>query len=176
MAENRFFVDSPLIAGSVVRLDARESHHLRVMRSPEKVELINGQGFLAQAHPVRDGLEILSVEKGVETHRVVLCQALPRMNRLDMIVEKGTEIGMRELWLFPGERSERETLSNHQRERVQHLMQAALKQCGRLYLPTIRWMTPLVDWERPSGQLLYGKTHRISLSSSPAARLFLCRP
>ena len=156
MPHNRFFADDPLLSDSVIQLETKEQHHLRVMRNPQTVELINGKGRLATAKVLSHGLKILKVEEEKEPPAIILCQALPRMNRLDTILEKGTEIGMKEIWLFPGARSEKKSLSNNQLERIDHLLIAALKQCGRLYLPKFKLMPELSKWPAIEGQLLYG--------------------
>ncbi|MCH9610872.1 MAG: Ribosomal RNA small subunit methyltransferase E [Chlamydiales bacterium] len=156
MPQNRFYVDTPLLVDSEVTLDEKEQRHLRVMRNPEIVELINGKGQLATAKVLTHGLKILKVVEEKAPPTVTLAQALPRMNRLDTIVEKCTEIGMAELWLFPGDLSEKKSLSKNQQERVTHLLIAALKQSGRLHLPKVRFMPPLLQWKQVEGQLLYG--------------------
>ncbi len=82
----------------------------------EIIELVNGRNELAQAKLIeiekkRARAEIVSVVKTEPSRPIILCQALPRPNRLDTIIEKGTELGMTELRLFPGERSEKKNLS-----------------------------------------------------------------
>lgn len=116
MPHNRFFIDAPLNKGDTVLLLDDEAHHLmRVMRTPAGavVELVNGRCVLASARVVK--MDKKSVWLLVEEQHttpypstpIILCQALPRFNRLEFIVEKGTELGMTELWLFPGDLSEK---------------------------------------------------------------------
>lgn len=156
MPLERYFIDADLKDGETVLLQNQEFHHfLHVMRTQldEEVEIINGQGLLATAHVSKIGkksaeLKIRSlVEEKCLPYKVILAQAIPRIHRLDFIVEKGTELGMTDLWLFPGALSERKNLSDHQLERLRHLSIAAAKQCGRLWLPTIQVLPPLAAWE-----------------------------
>ncbi len=146
MPSDRYFIDAPLAKGATITLEDHEHHHLvHVMRAKvgDTVELVNGKGFLAKGT-----LKILSrrtADFQIESvlyeepsiYSLILAQAVPRMNRLDLVIEKGTELGMTALWLFPTERSERQKLSDHQLERLRSLSIAAMKQCGRLYLPEI---------------------------------------
>ena len=158
MPQNRFFANNPLLIDSLIQLDEKEQHHLRVMRKQRQdhIEVINGKGILAKVQIFAHGLKVIAVEEETPPPHIILCQALPRMNRLDTILEKGTEIGMREVWLFPGERSEKKELSKNQLERTDHVLKAALKQCGRLHLPILKMMPPLAKWPELPGQLLYG--------------------
>lgn len=115
--------------------------------------MINGRGQLAEAHVARIEkkkavLRITKVEESPPSPlKAILVQAIPRINRLDLIVEKGTELGMSELWLFPGEKSEKKKLSEQQFNRLKTISISAMKQCGRLYLPPITIHPPLAKWE-----------------------------
>lgn len=157
MPLNRFFVDDPLEEGSCISLEPKEEHHLRVMRCQkgEMVELINGKGVLATAR-LQKPLQIISKREEPLPPAIVLCQAICKPNRLDTILEKGTEIGMSEIWLFPGEKSEKKNVSANQLERATNIFIAALKQCGRLHLPKILIKPPLAKWQKLPGLTFYG--------------------
>lgn len=145
MPHNRFFVDTPLAPHQLIPLQ-EEARHLRVMRIDvgDAIELVNGRNQLAQArvHSPQTA-EILSVEEQPPPFPIILCQAIPRLNRLDTIVEKGTELGMTELWLFPGKLSEKK---NVPLERLKKITIAAMKQCGRLDLPSIQLKPSILQW------------------------------
>jgi 16S rRNA (uracil1498-N3)-methyltransferase len=151
----RYFINSDFNVNAHLSLEGQELHHLiHVMRTHEgdRIEVINGCGFLAAADVIQIGkkhasLEVHSIiETSSPENTLVLAQAIPRINRLDFIVEKGTELGMSELWLFPGILSERKSLTEHQLERLKNLTIAAMKQCGRLWLPAIKILPPIHDW------------------------------
>lgn len=149
MPQNRFFVTPPFTLGSQIDL-REEARHIKAMRIRlgETIELVNGRHQLAKARLIDSHLaQILAVEEHLPPLPVILCQAIPRLNHLDFIVEKGTELGMTELWLFPGMRSEKKELSKTQLIRLKHLTIAAMKQCGRVDLPTITINPPLLQWE-----------------------------
>lgn len=115
MPAERYFLDAPFVRGQEILMEDEEMHHLiRVMRTEigEEVELINGRGELAQAKLTSVGkrsanLLVQEVISESEPPRLILAQALPRLNRLETIIEKGTELNVTEFWLFPGQFSEK---------------------------------------------------------------------
>ncbi len=146
MPAERYFLDTEIEAGSSYTLEGSEFQHLsKVMRAQtgDTVGLVNGRGVLAECHVgsidkrkatlVVDALEFHDRPQ----HEIIIAQALPRLNRLDNILEKGTELGMTQLWLFPGDLSEMKDLADKRLERMRAVTVAALKQCGRLHLPDI---------------------------------------
>ncbi len=156
MPHNRYFLDSAFKSQSDVLLSGEEAHHLsRVMRKNrgDEVELINGRHQLATA--ILLGIEkkgiclriISIIEHSPPKRALIICQALPRFNRLENIVEKGTELGMTSLWLFPGQLSEKKDLSANQLDRLKTIAIAAIKQSGRLDLPTFVLCPPLEQWK-----------------------------
>ncbi len=173
MPHNRFYFDVPFEEESIVTLGGDEWHHLaRVHKSREGdlVELINGKGQLAEAKVLKlknkqADLCILNIaQEKPPSPRVILAQAIPRMNHLEWIIEKGTELNASAFWLFPGVWSEKETLSENQRGRLKSLTIAAMKQCARLDLPEVILTPPLAQWKLPlEGTLLFGDTE----SSAP---------
>jgi 16S rRNA (uracil1498-N3)-methyltransferase len=149
---------------SVVSVTDAELHHLIVSRARAGrcVELINGTGKLARATIASiDKRQALLHIDTVEEHKrsckeIILAQSIPRMNHLEWIVEKGTELGCSSFWLFPGILSEKDALSDNQHSRLKHLILAAVKQCGRLDIPEVAFKPPIEQWAPfPSGTLLY---------------------
>ena len=156
MPHNRYFLESIFTTQAEVLLIGEEAHHLtRVMRKNkgDEVELINGKHQLAFATIERIEkkevrLHISEVtEQSPPKRALIICQALARFNRLETITEKGTELGMTALWLFPGHLSEKKDLSANQINRLRAIAIAALKQSGRLDLPPIVLYPPLEKWK-----------------------------
>ncbi|MBS0604400.1 MAG: 16S rRNA (uracil(1498)-N(3))-methyltransferase [Verrucomicrobia bacterium] len=167
MPHNRYYIDSPLEKGATLSIEGEEWHHLtRVLRARvgDHVELVNGHGILAGAHVVelnkRDaGLSIQEVSSYESPPPpLILAQAIPRMNHLEWIIEKGTELNATSFWLFPGNLSEKDSFSQTQMARLKHLAVSAMKQCGRLDLPKIKILPPLAKWVPQEGTLLFGDT------------------
>lgn len=154
MPHNRFFLTTSFTENTNVTLLGEEAHHLqRVMRKKkgELVELVNGKNALAKAtiasiEKKKVQLHIQEVINSLPNFPTIICQAIPKLNRLDTIVEKGTELGMTELWLFPGDLSEKKELTPNQLKRLEMITIAAMKQCGRLDLPKIVIKPKLLKW------------------------------
>jgi len=166
MPHNRYYLDAPFQEEQCVVIAGEEFHHLtRVLRAKigQRVELINGRWQLAQTELVeltKHKATLHLIQVTTETRQkppVILAQALTRMNHLEWIIEKGTELGASEFWLFPGRLSEKEGLTPTQSARLKHLAIAAMKQCGRLDLPEIEYKPPLLKWGPFPGTLLFGE-------------------
>lgn len=128
-------------------------------------EVINGQGLLARAKALEVSKKHLSYEiitmtntpKGVPKLTLVL--GMPKFNRLETIVEKVTELGCEEIILFNAERSEKTDLSNNQLKRLHLILQASLKQCGRLHMPTLELVTNFEKIFESDRQYYFGDLH-----------------
>jgi 16S rRNA (uracil1498-N3)-methyltransferase len=169
MPINRFYLDAQL-KDKVVLDDLEFRHMTQVVRvrEGETVELFNGKGDLAKAVlvAIEKKQARLSIFETIHEEKpipLILAQALPRINRLDFLIEKCTELGMTELWLFPGELSERKSLTEHQIERLVHLTIAACKQSGRLWLPAIKWLDGISKWKTPINGVFGDPDARTSL-------------
>ncbi|MBS0615444.1 MAG: 16S rRNA (uracil(1498)-N(3))-methyltransferase [Verrucomicrobia bacterium] len=171
MPVDRFFYPHSLKVSAIV-LEGDEYHHLSVMRirPSEEIEIVNGEGEIAKA--LVQSMSKNSAELKIISHQLVsppsyeliLAQALTKPSNLEWIVEKGTELGATAFWLFPGDRSEKNSLSENQLKRLEHITISALKQSGRPFLPKIELKKPLQTWTKPKGALLFG-------SLSPSAPL-----
>lgn len=148
MPKNRFFIDRPFHEGALLDLSS-EAHHLKVMRlgASDEVEVVNGRNQLAHACLESNSMaKVISVEEIAPPFPIIICQAMPRPNKLDFIVEKSTELGATEIWLFPADHSEKRSLSDTQIIRLKNISIAAMKQCGRYDLPIIKIMPHLDAW------------------------------
>ena len=154
MPAERYFLEQEFNLKETKVIAGAEHHHLaHVMRAKkgDEVELVNGMGSLALAvvEEIKKDRAILSIllveHKPLPPCRLVLAQAIPKLNRLDFIIEKGTELGVDAFWLFPGCRSNQKELHPSQLERAKSVAIAAMKQCGRLDLPKLVILPPLLD-------------------------------
>lgn len=173
MPAERYFYHSNLQHQSKVELTDQELHHLlHVMRTEvgETIELIDGFGTLATATVTgikkrHAELHINTIETQPKTsHELILVQGIPRANRLDYILEKGTEIGVTKFLLLPTLLSDRKSFSDHQIERMRAILISALKQSGRLHLPEIALITPLLDWTQLPSTSFFGD---LTLTAAP---------
>ncbi|MCB1110114.1 MAG: 16S rRNA (uracil(1498)-N(3))-methyltransferase [Chlamydiia bacterium] len=175
MPHDRFYVDALL--EEEVTLNGEEFHHLsRVMRKAvgDVVELVNGKGTLATAT-----LTHLSKDKGIlsvnhaETKPpllppLTLIQALPKTSHLEWIFQKGTELGVSRFVVYPSAQSEKKDLSENQKRRLHHILIGAMKQCGRLDLPTFEWGLPSLEGTVFFGDLTPGAPLLSEVASLPA--------
>lgn len=161
----RYYVKESLAKGSSVSLEEKELHHLvhvTRMSVGDKVELVNGEGQLAiasiqQLSKKKTSLKIEELHSEQKPpFEIILAQALPQFKKLDFLLEKGTELGVTQLWLFPAELSERHSFTEHQMERLENLAVAAMKQCGRLYLPEIKVLPHFSEWKEVGYPMFYG--------------------
>ncbi|GAB4234170.1 MAG: 16S rRNA (uracil(1498)-N(3))-methyltransferase [Chlamydiales bacterium] len=165
MPAYRFFYDASIEERANIFLTEKEHHHLsHVMRGKvgDIVEVVNGCGVLAQAAILNVGkkrteLEITNLSKEQEPKdSLVLIQGIPRVNRLEIILEKATELGATAIYLWSSELCERETLTDKQLERYRQLTIAAMKQCGRLFLPRLKTISLISDFTSMPQPLLFG--------------------
>lgn len=167
MPAERYYIDRPLQKEEEFSLTDVEFHHLiHVMRTKEneEVEIINGNGELAKAtvQKIEKKQAILHIddvfrEKPSSTS-LILAQAIPRINRLETILEKSTELGVTEIWLFPSAKSEKRTFTPHQIERLEAIIIAAMKQCGRLFSPKLLFMPAIKEWKEIPQPAYFGDT------------------
>jgi 16S rRNA (uracil1498-N3)-methyltransferase len=167
MPHNRYFLDAFFDEHATLSLSGGEHRHLTcVLRSKAKdlVELVNGKGQLALAEitALKKNEALLTIQRILEQRPspfpLILAQAIPHMNHLEWIIEKGTELNVSAFWLFPGMLSEKITLNDSQQLRLKNLMISSMKQCGRLDLPGIILHPPLAQWRPMQGTLLFGDT------------------
>lgn len=156
MPVERFFLkEEELDKGDLVFLKNEELHHLaHVIRikEGEVIELVNGKGSLATGKIekiTRQQAEITILSSQTSpppSYELILAQAIPRQPRLEYILEKSVELGVTKIWLFPGELSEKKTLSPSHLERAHYIITSAMKQCGRLFAPELILSPPLFSW------------------------------
>lgn len=178
MAEERFFpIDADSLGEEGAVLTGGEFHHLaRVVRAKvgQELTLLDGSGGVYSARvrsigPSEAHLEILEISKAERPPVIDLALPALRASRLDLALEKCTEVGFGKLILFSSQRSiwkggVRE--AERKRERFDRKIMAACKQSGQPFFPRIDAFTDL-------GQLLeripgYGRAY---LADPGGARL-----
>ncbi|MGB7977570.1 MAG: RsmE family RNA methyltransferase [Chlamydiales bacterium] len=152
MPAERFFFDGDL--HGTIEVEGAEHHHLAHvmrMRVSDEVEIVNGRGAIASARVAEIGkhsarLDILSVTQDrIPSPLLTLAVPLMRLAKLELVIEKCTELGASAFWLYPAQHSEKDDLSPHQQERLKFIAISAMKQCGRLDLPAIKLVGSLDD-------------------------------
>jgi 16S rRNA (uracil1498-N3)-methyltransferase len=156
----RFYVDTPLVAGSELSLPATAARHAQVLRvQPGAVlTLFDGAGHDWPATILRMGRSEVLVQVGepqvVQRElpwSITLALGMPANERMDAVVEKATELGVAALAPLHTERSVLRLLgerAERKRSHWQGIVQAACEQCGRAVLPPVWPVRSLADWLR----------------------------
>ncbi|HTE05028.1 MAG TPA: RsmE family RNA methyltransferase [Planctomycetota bacterium] len=129
-------------------LDEPARHHVeRVLRlrTGEELLLVDGRGGLARARlaaPGRARIESRDAPQPPEAHAVQLAVAVPRLPRLEWLVEKACELDVTRLLLLETQHGER-GLGDARLQRLRRLADEALLQCGRLHRMAVEAPAPL---------------------------------
>lgn len=147
---HRFFVEEAVSGvGAQVALNAEESAHAaRVLRlqAGEEIRLLDGENLWAAELVSVDAKEtvacVIALCPSPEAPaQAVLFQGLPKADKLELIAQKGTELGMWELWPVEMERSvakaDKADKAEKKRERIQRIAMEAAKQSGRAHVPEV---------------------------------------
>lgn len=132
---------------------AEESKHIvKVLRKKEDdiLSITNGKGYLfeakiLEANPKKCKAQIISTEKTIpRLHTLHLAVAPTKMNdRFEWFLEKATEIGVTEITPILCEHSERKVIKP---ERLEKVLQSAMKQSLQTYLPKLNPLTSYQDF------------------------------
>lgn len=152
MPHDRFFISALLEKNHLVEIKGSEHTHLyRVMRKNKGdiVELFDGKGILAEAaieqiDEKRAHLKIRKItHQDPQKIKTTLLQALCPLGKIELIVEKATELGIDEIIFFPAEKSLKDQIKQTQIDRINIITISACKQSGRLFLPYISFIPSL---------------------------------
>lgn len=160
MSTRRFMINSRMIRDGYASFDGDIYNHMvRVLRlaTGDAVELADEkgvvhQGLINQVAKEWVAVKISSVipasEKASTTPKITICQALPKGEKVDLILQKGTELGASDFWLFGGRRSVARIRDNQQSsklERWNRITKEAARQCGRSDIPAVSWRSGAVE-------------------------------
>ena len=145
----RCFVEPEQWTPGELELVGEEAHHLRtVLRGKigQNIEVFDGRGRAASA-------EIVSLERHAarvrilqQTHEprpalaLVLVLGMPREQKLDLVVQKATELGVARILPVQADHAVMQVRRDNEeskRERWQRIALNAAKQCGAAWLPEI---------------------------------------
>ncbi len=168
---HRYYYAGSLDKGSIIDLDKEERRHIKqVMRTKDQeiIEIINGNGDLAQAS-FGDKIIVESCKHESKCPLAkALALALTEPRNLELVIEKGTELGIDTFYIFPSAKSKLKNLSPTKRERIHKILISAIKQSKRLYLPTVHYLSKME--ELPTGNYLLadfdGKPYEKVLTSA----------
>lgn len=146
----RFFINHSATLGEMVTLEGEDARHIAAvlrMKVGEKITICDffNTEYTCEIEEVKGGavrLKVLGAEP-VESEPpfpIVLCMALPKGDKMDLIVQKAVELGVGEILPFismhtvvkPDEKGREK-----KRERWQKIAKGAAEQCGRGRIPQI---------------------------------------
>jgi 16S rRNA (uracil1498-N3)-methyltransferase len=148
----RYLVRPAPAEGDLVALDAEDARHLvRVVRRGigEPLEVFDGAGGVWAARVEEVGPEV-RVRVGARRQAprdapVRLCVGLLDSARLDLVAEKAVELGVGALTVMVTERVRRAPAPGawaHRRARLERVVIAASRQCGRARLLSVEGLVP----------------------------------
>ncbi len=188
MRLTRVYVDAPLAAGTRVTLEGGAASHVtRVLRLRvgEALTLFNGAGgeYAAGIEQVHDGGVAVTIgeQRAIERESpltLTLAQGVSRGERMDLVVQKATELGVSGIVPLFTERSVVRLGAQQAERKLNHwraITIAACEQSGRNRLPNVAPPLSLADWlrsgaDRDGGRLLLSPaaTARIDVPPRPA--------
>lgn len=159
MHQTRLYIAGKYSGGSELQLDPDQSHYIgRVLRLRlgNQLLIFDGEGneFLAVVTNLsRQGVNI-RVEGQSTTHtesdlRVHIVQGISRTERMDLVVQKATELGVKRITPVLTRRGVvklDKTRAEKRRGHWQKISASACEQSGRVRLPLIDTPLPLIDW------------------------------
>lgn len=159
-------------ASATVRLTGEQARYLTAvlrLRPGDALEIFDGRGarYAAALEPgeiLRVGARVLEEARALD---VVLAQGLAKGEKMDLVVQKATELGVTRIAPFEAERSVVKLSAERgaaRTERFRRIAQEAARQCGRADVP-------LIDEPRTLAALL--ETDRLCLLLDPPAALRL---
>lgn len=148
---DNFYCPPDKISAESVLIDGEEfSHLVHVMRKKtgDVIGVVDGEGTfhevtLEEIKKKQAKGKITATSRNhlePATWLTLAVGILKNPSRFDFLVEKVTELGVKEIIPLETDR----TIPSHAKtDRWQKLALAAMKQCGRAYLPRVRELTPL---------------------------------
>jgi 16S rRNA (uracil1498-N3)-methyltransferase len=151
---DRFFVEGVHAVGDCVTFAADDARKIATVlrgRTGERVHVVDSSGsaFAASLDVVGTSVRA-SLDERIErgsreaTLRVTIAQGIPKGQKMDLIVEKATELGAAAIVPLRSERVVGERTGDAKRERWERLAKTAAQQCGRTSVPVVE---PIAEWD-----------------------------
>jgi len=144
----RFFIDEPL--GAEISIQGQDVHHIsRVLRLQVGDSIVvvapDGSAGIAKIHSILMDKVVLALQETIAEDKeapvnVYLAQGLPKSDKMDYIVQKAVELGVKGIYPMAAEYSVvqyDQAKKNKRQERWQKIASEAAKQCGRAVIPIV---------------------------------------
>jgi 16S rRNA (uracil1498-N3)-methyltransferase len=159
MRLSRVFVDTPLSTGAHCEIDGAAANHIvRVLRlrNGDELTVFDGRGgeYAARVDSIRKDVVFVDVREHRALEResslqLTLAQGVSRGERMDLVIQKATELGVHRISPVLTERSVVKLDATQSERKHQHwrgIVVAACEQCGRNTLPVLDAPTTLYDF------------------------------
>ncbi len=161
MSSRRFIISSRSIKDGYASFDGELFNHIvRVLRlAPgDDVTLVDEKGceHIGAINQVAKEWVAIKIAQtnckpspGVNpATRITICQGLPKGDKIDLILQKGTELGAHDFWIYGGKRSVarvRPDQLDSKLTRWNRITAEAARQCGRCTVPVVQWYPTAVE-------------------------------
>lgn len=155
---SRFFVSTGQIGNGNIHITGSDVKHITKvlrLRTGDKLTAVDGQGTEYEAQITESNVTeiICQIVAQKEVNReaplkVTLVQGLPKGDKMELIIQKCTEIGVAEIIPVATERAVVQldaAKAVKRRERWQRVAEEAAKQAGRTVVPVVKDVTTLAD-------------------------------
>jgi 16S rRNA (uracil1498-N3)-methyltransferase len=163
MRLTRVYVDTPLATGARCEIDRNAANHItRVLRlrNGDEITVFDGRGgeYAARIDSIRKDKVLVDVrDQRVLTREsslhLTLAQGVSRGERMDLVIQKATELGVSRIVPLLTERTVVKLDADQAERKMQHwqgIVIAACEQCGRNTLPKLGEPTHLREFVRES--------------------------
>ncbi|HTZ53721.1 MAG TPA: 16S rRNA (uracil(1498)-N(3))-methyltransferase [Candidatus Acidoferrum sp.] len=152
MPARRFFVQNAHEAGEAVAIHGSDAHKITNvlrLRDGDVIEVVDSRGIVFSATLESKGGVLqarLSEEREAPTPLVAIdvAQGIPKGQKMDFVVEKLSELGVRALIPLETERTIVQSVGPSKLERWQRLARSAAQQSGRNEMLVVEDPTPLM--------------------------------
>lgn len=178
MRLTRVYVDAPLSTGARCEIEGNAANHIiRVLRlrNGDEITVFDGRGgeYAARIDSIRKDKVLIDVRDHraltrESTLHLTLAQGVSRGERMDLVIQKATELGVSRIVPLLTERTVVKLDATQAERKLQHwrgILIAACEQCGRNTLPQLDEPTTLREFVRNSSGT------RILLSPDGATRV-----
>jgi 16S rRNA (uracil1498-N3)-methyltransferase len=159
MTISRIYQQQSLAVNTIIQISDKAFHHLaHVMRVKigDEIILFNGNGSeylanISKIHKKYIEVTIISfIDKNIESNlNLHLAQGIARNEKMDFIVQKAVELGVKSITPLITERSNYKSMKERDEKRLQHwqsIIISACEQSGRNNLPAIAAPISYQEW------------------------------
>lgn len=157
----RYFVPKQNWLETEVKITNNDAHHIvRVMRLQIGDKIIcnhpDGTAYLSSIKRIEGDIVYVQLEEQLTTDaelpvEVTILQGVPKGTKLELILQKGTELGASRFLFYDADRSVAKWKANKIKQKIDRynkIVKEASEQCHRNIIPTIEYVGTLDDFLR----------------------------